>query len=147
MAKVMWRFKTKHFTVEWLIEKDPLDTSYMDRSLAQECREKVRSGEWKCFSSEIRVILNHSKLALGEAFLGNSIYAKPAEFRDHFGMNRKGHGSYFSQMVREAVSEARVRFARLQQESKQDVLRKQRALSKSQAINLRAQKCTAVISA
>ncbi|MCZ2113534.1 MAG: hypothetical protein LC131_06835 [Anaerolineae bacterium] len=129
MAKVMWKFKTKNFTVIWKIQPDVLDTRYMENDLANECSKKVRSGEWKCFMSEIQVIENSSKVALGEAFLGGSIYANPADFRDHFGMNKKGHGSYFSDMVREAIREARIAFPEHKARIKREIQTKQKLLS------------------
>lgn len=134
MPKVMWSFKTKHFTVQWLIERDVLNTSHMDPDLAKECRAGVRSGKLKCFASEIRVVHTASKIALGASYLGNSIYENPAAFRDHFGMTRNGHGSYFSDMVREAIAEARKNFASFQGQARRDIKEKQKIL----AIQLKA---------
>lgn len=114
MRKCLWSFKTKHFTISWTIEDDALDTAGMAKSLARKCRSKVDSGEWTCFLSEITVTHTKTGAVLGEAYLGNSIYEDPTEFRDHFGMNKKGYGSYFSQMVRDAVAEARKNFPTLQ---------------------------------
>lgn len=128
MAKTMWQFKTKHFTVRWAIERDVLDTAYMDADVANECHQKVRNGEWKCFASTIEVIENSSKIAIGEAFLGGSIYENPADFRDHFGMNLKGHGSYFSQMVREAIAEARENFHAAQARAKKEIAEREALL-------------------
>ena len=127
--KTMWSFKTAHFTVEWLIERDVLNTDYMDSDLADECRANVRSGEWKCFSSTIQVVHRATKRVLSESYLGNSIYADPREFRDHFGMNGKGYGSYFSDMVREAVADARKVFPAFQKEAKAEINRQARALN------------------
>lgn len=110
----MWKFATRNFRIEWLIEREPVDTSYMDPALAQECRTKVRSGEWKCFSSCIRVVHKRTGEVLAEEWLGNSIYANPAEFRDHIGSNGQW-GSYFTNMVRRAVADARKQFLALQQ--------------------------------
>lgn len=134
MAKKMWKFKTKNFTVVWEISKDDLYTKYMDVDTALECRKKVRSGEWKCFNSVIRVIENSTGVVLGEDFLGNSIYANPAEFRDHFGCRAKGFGSYFSDMVRAAISEARKRLP----EHQKSVLKAIAKQDKMLAIKLRA---------
>lgn len=110
MSKLMWKFHTRHFTVHWSITPDVLDTVYFDPELAKETRQKVRSGQWKCFMSTIEVIDRGTGAVLGEAYLGNSIYDDPAKFRDHFGMRTKGYGSYFSDMVREAIRDARSRF-------------------------------------
>lgn len=115
MRNLMWTFRTRHFTVKWFIEDDILDTMGMEPALAAKCRRNVASGKWQCFSSEIQVTHNGTGVCLGEAFLGGSIYEDPAAFRDHFGMNKKGHGSYFSQMVREALAMARERFPELKQ--------------------------------
>lgn len=108
--KTMWTFKTRNFKVEWRIERDAFDGSYMDAELAAECKQKIRSVEWACFTSEICVTFNGRELAV--EYLGNSVYANPAEFRDHFGMRKNNHGSYFSDMVREAVRKARMEFER-----------------------------------
>lgn len=113
----MWEFKTRRFTVQWLIEEDTLDTAGMDRAQAQECRDNVRSGDWECFQSEIRVVHRTTRTELGAAYLGGSIYANPAEFRDHIGIKQTGYGSYFSQMVREACAEARKNFPGLQKKA------------------------------
>lgn len=64
--------------------------------------------------SEIRVSTRYKNIPLASEYLGQSIYEKPADFRDHFGMNNKGYGSYFSQMVREAISNARKEFKKVQ---------------------------------
>lgn len=116
MSTLMWQFNTRAFRVEWRIEEDVLDTSHMDPELAAKCRKNVASGKWQCFTSEIRVIHRASGRVLGESYLGNSLYAKPATFRDHFGMRQKNHGSYFSDMVREAVADARKEYNRLREE-------------------------------
>ena len=113
--RTMWEFKTKNFRVEWRIRRDTFDGRYMDKSLADECRKKIRTGEWKCFESEVVVIFKGRELSA--EYLGGSIYANPADFRDHFGMNHKGHGSYFSQMVREAARNARAEFKRQKQDA------------------------------
>ena len=125
----LWSFKTKNFTVIWEIERDVLDTRYMDKECAEECRRNVASGKWKCFASTVKVIENSTKITLGAAYLGMSIYEKPEEFRDHFGMNANGHGSYFSDMVREAISEARKALPAHQARIKKEILKKQKVLS------------------
>lgn len=129
MAKKMWSFKTKNFTVIWEIEPDVLNTQFMAKEVAEECRKNVRSRKWKCFMSTVRVIENISKITLGEAYLGNSVYENPAEFRDHFAMNQKGHGSYFSQMVREAIAIARERLPALQANARQEMESRKKLLA------------------
>lgn len=129
MPKKMWSFQTKHFKVIWEIEPDDPDTRWMEPSLAKEVKQKVRSGEWKCFMSTIKVLDRVTKTELGAAYLGNSIYANPAEFRDHLGMNARRHGSYFSDMVREAIQEARKCLPALQQKLKGEIRKKQQLLN------------------
>lgn len=99
----MWTFKTARFVVAWDIEPDTdVDLSWDDTG---ETAEKLNSGEWQAFASKLSVSLDGVELAA--YYLSGSIYADPKEFRDHIGMNARGHGSYFSDMVREACSEAR----------------------------------------
>jgi hypothetical protein len=109
--KKMWQFKTKNFTIQWHIEAD----SYCDTSFDEtgEIQEKINSGEWECFTSRMRVIHNTTGATLGEDYLGGSIYADPAEFRDHIGAQGK-YGSYFRDMVSTAISEARVAWPEMQ---------------------------------
>ena len=103
----LWKFRTKNFLVEYKTEDERFDGSYMEADLVRECREKIKSGEWKCFTAMVVVTHRPTKTELDAQYLGQCIYADRAEFIDHRGMNGKGYGSYFSQMVREACSEAR----------------------------------------
>lgn len=114
--QTLWKFNTKNFTVRLCIEDDVLSTSGMDRALAKKCRENVDSGEWTCFQSVVEVVHRPTGLVIGEEFLGGSIYAEPKDFRDHFNMTAKGHGSYFFQMAKGAIAQARKRFPALQAE-------------------------------
>ena len=106
-SETLWTFRTKNFRVEWQISPcTSLDLSFDDTG---EAREKLGSGEYVAFDSAVVVYFRGDEIAAD--YLGESIYANPKDFRDHFGMNAKGHGSYFSDMVREAVREARKHFA------------------------------------
>jgi hypothetical protein len=103
MTQTLWTFRTKRFQVSlnWDYDVD-FDISFDDTN---ETAEKLESGEWTCAMFHVSVALDG--IELGSSYLGNSIYADLADFRDHIGMNARGHGSYFSDMVREAVAEAR----------------------------------------
>lgn len=99
----MWKFETKRFSVEWHIEPecDP-DFSFDETG---ETAEKIASGEWQCFTSKVAVYVDGVEIAAD--YLGNSIYADPKDFRDHIGA-RGAYGSYFRDMVREAIATARL---------------------------------------
>lgn len=127
--KTKWKFSTKNFMVTWATEKEQVDTADMDPSLAAECRSKVNSGEWTCFNSRVQVTHRATGVVLGEAWLGNSIYADSTEFRDHFGIADTECGSYFSQMVRESLAEARKAYPKLLVTLRKEVKLKNAALS------------------
>lgn len=105
----MWRFETKRFAVIW----DVTPSSDVDLSWDEtgETAENLDSGLWTAFDSRVRVFLDG--VEIGSDYLGQSIYENPSEFRDHIGLAVKaradGHnyGSYFTDMVRTAIDEAR----------------------------------------
>jgi len=129
MAKKMWQFKTRNFTVMWLISPDVFRSDGIEPERAAEWRKDIRAGKLKCFDSEIRVVCNATGIVLGEEYLGNSLYENPAEFRDHFGMTKGGFGSYFAQMVKEAIAQARERFPAHQAMLAKEVRKKQTVLT------------------
>lgn len=105
--ETMWKFHTRRFSIAWQIAPDyDLDLSWDEDGST---REALESGKYQAFVSRMVVYLDGNEV--GEDYLYGSIYENPAEFRDHIGMNRKGHGSYFSDMVRSAVAEARKRLS------------------------------------
>jgi hypothetical protein len=94
-------FKTKQFrvTLDWAWEEDP-DLSWDETG---ETQAKCESGEWGVYLFRVRVTYRGQEVA--SDYLGNSIYADPAEFaKEHIGGK---FGSYFSDMVRTAIAEAR----------------------------------------
>lgn len=109
--QTMWTFRTAQFLVEWAITDEPDPDLSFDET--GETLEKCQSGEWQCFLSRMRVVHTPTGQTIGEDFLGNSIYADPAEFRDHIG-NRGRYGSYFRDMVSAAIDEARGTVQRMQ---------------------------------
>ena len=103
MTDEIWRFKTKRFTILMTAkEEHDLDLSWDETG---EVLEKLESGEYQVFMAKCSVLLDGNEI--GADYLGQCIYSNPLEFRDHIGMNLKGHGSYFSDMVRQAIVEAR----------------------------------------
>lgn len=104
--ETMWKFHTKRFSVSWQIAPDfDLDLSWDDDG---SIRQGLDSGFYTAFMSRVVVLLDGNEI--GVDYLGGSIYENPAEFRDHIGIKKQPHcGSYFSQMVRQAIAEARNR--------------------------------------
>jgi hypothetical protein len=101
--ETLWTFRTWNFAVvlDWTEEDSP-DLSWDDTG---EVQEKIASGEWVNCLFRVRVFCNG--MVIGTDYLGNSIHERPEDFRDHLGCGPKGYGSYFADMVREAVKEAR----------------------------------------
>ena len=108
MTTTMWTFSTKNFTVEWHISDCyDLDLSWDDDGTV---REGLDDGTLYAFDSEMVVYWRGHRIASDH--LGQNIYSDPADFRDHIGRNARGHGSYFSDMVRQACSMARQELSR-----------------------------------
>ena len=85
--ETMWTFKTRNFTVRWEIaDCDDLDLSWCETG---ETAENIESGLWTAFDSIVTV--EYRGKEIGTAHLGQSIYERPADFRDHIGMHAKGH--------------------------------------------------------
>ena len=108
-------FKTAHFTVIMdAVEDYDMDLSWDETG---EVLQKLKTGEYIGFAARCRVI--HDKLGeIGIDYLGGCIYSTIAEFQDHReckAQTRKNReagraaicGSYFSDMIASAISEAR----------------------------------------
>jgi hypothetical protein len=99
----LWQFRTRNFRVVLSCDWDnDIDLSWAD----EDELENIRSGLWGCYVFRVAVY-DPQGVAIGESYLGGSVYENPADFRDHIGIKATGCGSYFSDMVREAVAEAR----------------------------------------
>lgn len=99
----IYQFNTRNFTVkvETIEERFP-DLSFDESG---EICAQIESGELEVFTVHTSVHCNG--MLVGEDYLGNNIYKTPKDFRDHVGMRKRGHGSYFSDMIREACLQAR----------------------------------------
>lgn len=109
MAELIWQFKTKNFTVRVTAEtENELDISWDETG---EVREKLDSGEYVAFCAKASVAFRGAEI--GTDYLGNCIYSDVKEFRDHVGLaiksreDGRNYGSYFPDMVKAAISEAR----------------------------------------
>lgn len=108
--ETMWTFSTPNFSVSWQItECQDLDLSWAEDD--GETLRKLQDGIYTAFDSRIVVYCNGEEV--GCDYLGQSIYENPKDFRDHIGSRGK-YGSYFTDMVRSAISEARKSVLKLQ---------------------------------
>lgn len=111
---IMREFKTKHFTVRAeALEEYDLDLSFdEDGSI----RKDLDSGRLIAFCAHVAVY--YKGLKVGEDYLGNCIYESVDDFMDHRICGKQNRewinqgitsrcGSYFSDMIHEAISEAR----------------------------------------
>jgi len=105
----IWQFNTAHFRI--ILDWDYDDYADMSWDETGETQDKIASGEWAAYNFQVRVMCGGREI--GNSYLGGSIYADPADFRDHIGLAIKSradgcnYGSYFSDMVKEAIGEAR----------------------------------------
>ena len=103
MTNIIWEFKTARFRVAFEIEPEyDLDLSFDDTG---EVREGLEDGRFVAFVAKVAVYLDGREV--GADYLGGCIYENPEAFRDHIGSKAKGYGSYFADMVREAIRDAR----------------------------------------
>lgn len=105
----LWKFETARFAVIL----DCCDEQHPDLSWADdETLDKLNMGEWVNVSFRVRVLCDG--VEVGADYLSNSIYADVHDFhREHFGIRPKSrdakanYGSYFTDMVFEAIHAAR----------------------------------------
>jgi len=110
----IWTFETTNYivSVDATPEYTPLDGS-MDKELISEVIYKLEHGLFERFAVVASVTHRTTGYVLAQDYLGDCIYEDFASFRDHIGVNIKSrednrnYGSYFSDMVRTVVAEAR----------------------------------------
>lgn len=104
----VWKFQTQNFRIEYNVSpEDDLDLSWdVDGSV----RKGIEDGKYVAFIAEVRVVHKPTGAELGSDYLGGCIYENAQQFRDHIGLRGKS-GSYFLDMVRTAIHEARDTFA------------------------------------
>ena len=107
----IWKFETKSFRVIFEVSpEDDLDLSWDETG---ETREKLDDGIYCAFVAHVKVVHKPTGATLGEDYLGSCIYESPRDFMDHYGLAAKSradgcnYGSYFHDMVREAITAAR----------------------------------------
>jgi hypothetical protein len=104
-ATRVWSFQTKNYTVAFdVLPEEDLDLSWDETGVTL---KRLMSGQYVAFVAHVTV--THASGALmGDSSLGNCVYESPEAFMNHRGVRAcKNSGSYFSDMVREAIAEAR----------------------------------------
>lgn len=110
----MREFKTAHF----LVRAEALEECDLDLSFDEDgsVREDLNSGRLIAFCAHVAVY--YKGLKIGEDYLGNCIYRSLNDFMDHKECGKQNRewaqqgktgkcGSYFSDMIREAITDAR----------------------------------------
>ncbi len=107
--EIIRTFKTKNWTVTArAVEDFDFDLSFDDTG---EIRKQLETGELQSFGVVVTVCFQG--VEMGEDSLWGCIYKSPREFMDHVGikaLSRKdgrNYGSYFSDMVRQSIADAR----------------------------------------
>jgi len=102
---ILYKFRTKNFTLLYSDEEETVfDLSWDDTG---EARAKLDSGEWQMFTAKVAITFRGSEVT--SSYLGGCIYPDPKQFRDHIGSQGR-YGSYFRDMVRECIANARMLF-------------------------------------
>ncbi len=103
------RFKTRNFSVHVnAVEDSDIDLSWDDDGTVM---AGLESGRFQAFGVVVTVYCRGAEV--GTDSLWNCIYESPRAFMDHVGIKPKGradgrnYGSYFSDMVRTAIGQAR----------------------------------------
>jgi hypothetical protein len=100
----IYTFNTRNFSVS----VDAMEEPFTDFSFDEtgETQKAIERGDWLCFA--VRATLSFRGMEIANDYLGQCIYENTRDFRDHLGVKRQnGVGSYFSQMVRNVISEGR----------------------------------------
>jgi hypothetical protein len=119
---VMREFNTPNYTVRVSAEEEyDSDLSWDDTGRV---RKQLDSGSLIEFCAHVEVIHKATGTVLGEDYLGNCIHKSFAGFMDHRACGRQNRrwarqgkagrcGSYFSQMIGEAITDARKNYVKL----------------------------------
>ncbi len=117
----MWDFKTANFRVALECTPDyDLDLSWDEDGST---REALESGELIAFQAKVAVYDMTTGDEIGADYLGGCIYASVEDFIDHRKCGKQNReyaaqgetgrcGSYFRDMVTEAIEQARKRYAK-----------------------------------
>ena len=105
----IFAFHTKNFIIRYEAVEcsayEQLDE--MDSDLREEISCKLDSGEYLCFDANIFVFSREDLTLLSNTSIGGNIYESYEQFMDHYGIRQGNFGSYFSDLVKESIQEAR----------------------------------------
>lgn len=108
----IYTFNTRNFTVKVDAMEEPFPDFSFDET--GETQEMIERGDWLCFA--VKATLSFRGMEIAEDYLGQCIYENTQDFRDHLGIAKhKGTGSYFSDMIRNVISEGRKTMANMPQ--------------------------------
>jgi len=100
----MYTFKTRRFIVRATIEPDnDVDLSWDDTG---EIAKGLNSGLYAAFNTTVTVETRNGQ-ELGRDTICGSVYENPADFFSEHRGSRGKWGSYFADLVRGAISQAR----------------------------------------
>ena len=119
---VMREFHTANYTVRISAEEEfDSDLSWDDTGRV---RKQLECGDLIEFCAHVEVIHKATGAVLGEDYLGSCIYKSFEDFMDHRACGRQNRkwakqgkegrcGSYFAQMIGEAIAEARKAYSKM----------------------------------
>jgi hypothetical protein len=122
-GELMREFRTKNYIVRATAEEEyDLDLSWDEDG---ETAKALERGELIAFTAHVQVIHRPTGAVLGDDYLGNCVYKSFEDFMDHRECARynreleaKGEvgrcGSYFADMIHEAISEARGNYSKME---------------------------------
>lgn len=114
--ETLWQFKTRNFTVSLACDYDNEFDPLHDVDDDGETARAIEAGELSAYIFRVEVTHRPTGTVLGDDYLGASVYDDPHKFAtEHLGLGAdalhiKGkawNGSYFPDMVAEAIKEAR----------------------------------------
>lgn len=121
-TQLMREFRTKNYTVRVTAEDEfDLDLSFDEDDSV---RNGLDSGDLIAFTAHVQVIHRPTGTILGDDYLGSCIYKSYADFMDHRECGKQNRawaaagetgkcGSYFSDMISEAIGEARKNYSKM----------------------------------
>jgi hypothetical protein len=131
-ANVIRTFETANYTVRISAEEEyDLDLSFDNTGRVQ---KQLERGDLIAFVAHVEVIHKPTGMVIGEDYLGGCIYKSFDDFMDHRACGKQNRkwakhgkegrcGSYFSQMISDAITEARESFPVLVDKLKLGTLR------------------------